>query len=95
MFWSHYRLPRPRQKGAHFLSDLVVAYASPPHTSGFTLQILDLTHIWSGSGADVIELNDIPAQAAAVYVHEIASFAAAEVSTHAPELLTAVAEAGT
>ena len=31
-----------RQKGVHFLSDLVVACAFPPDSSGFTLQILDI-----------------------------------------------------
>ena len=30
---------------AHFLSDLVVACAFPPHTSGFALQILELTRL--------------------------------------------------
>ena len=44
-----------RQKGAHFSSALVVAYAFPPHTSGFTLENLDLTHVWSGGDSDVVE----------------------------------------
>ena len=57
-----------RQKEVHFLSGLAVAYAVPPHTSEFTLQIPDLTHIWSGSNSHVIELDDILALAAAVYM---------------------------
>ena len=60
----------PTGKGAPacFLSDLVVAYALPPHTNGFSLQVLDLTHIWSASDSDAIDLDDILASAAAVYV---------------------------
>ena len=37
-------------------------------TCGFTLQILDLTHIWSGNDSDVVEPEDILALAAAVYM---------------------------
>ena len=48
-----------RHRCAFFLSDLVVAHAFPPHTSGFALQILDLSHIWSASDSDVIEPDDI------------------------------------
>ena len=57
-----------RQKGAQYLSDLDVACAVPPDTSGFTLQIFDLTRIWSDNDSDVIELDDILALAAAVYM---------------------------
>ena len=57
--------------------DLAVAYAFPPHSHEFTLQVLELTHIWSGSDSDVTELDDILAVAAAVYnVHQTASFTA-------------------
>ena len=58
-----------KQKGAHFLSDdLVLAHVCPPQTCGFTLQFLDLPHIWSGNDSDVIEPEDILALAAAVYM---------------------------
>ena len=41
----------------------------PPHAGGFSLQVLDLTHIWSDSDSDAIdELDDIHALAAAVCV---------------------------
>ena len=71
------------------LSDLVVAYAFPPHTSGlFTLQILNLPHIWSGTDSGVIEPDDILALAAAVYM-----FSPQQRHPRTlPELLTAVAE---
>ena len=36
-----------RQKGVRLLLDLVVTCAFPVHTCEFTLQILDLTHVWS------------------------------------------------
>ena len=68
-----------RQDGAQFLTDLVVAYTFPPHASGCALQILDLTHVWSGSDSDVIGPDDIFALAADVYMF----ITAAEVSTHA------------
>ena len=56
------------KRRARFLSDLAVAYAFPPHTGGFTLQVLDLTHTWSDRGDDVIDLKDILALTAAVYM---------------------------
>ena len=57
-----------RQKEAHFLTDLVVAYTFPPHISGFVLPIFDLTQVWSGSDSEVIEPDDILALAAAVFM---------------------------
>ena len=82
-----------RQKGAHFLSDLVVAHALPPHISGFTLQILDLIHIWSGSDSDVLELDDILGLAAAVYVFIKRNLSSLQRYPRTlSELLTAVAE---
>ena len=57
-----------RHKEVYFLSDLAVAFAFTPHTGEFTLHFLDQTHIWSGSGSDVIEFDDILALAAAVYM---------------------------
>ena len=75
------------------MSDLVVAYAFPPHTSGFTIQILDLTHIWSGSDSDVIEHDDILALAAAVYmIIKLHLSPQQRYPRTLPELLTAVAE---
>ena len=67
---SHYRLLPAlqlanRQRGARFLSDLVVASPFPPHTSEFSLQVHDLTHFWSHSDSVVVELDDILALAAA------------------------------
>ena len=65
----------------------------PPHTSGFTLQILDLAHIWSDSDADVIELDDILAVAAAVYMFiKMNLLPLQRYPSTLPELLTAVAE---
>ena len=66
------------------MSDLVVAHALPPHTSAFALEILDLTHLWSGSDSDVIEPDDILALAADVHVFIKLHLTAAEVSTHTP-----------
>ena len=70
---SHYRLLPAlqlanRQRCARFLSDLVVASPFPPHTSEFSLQVHDLTHVWSHSDSVVVELDDILALAAAVHV---------------------------
>ena len=47
------------------LTDLVVAAALPPHTCGFTPQLLDPAHTWSERGDNDIDLNDILALAAA------------------------------
>ena len=65
------------------MSELAVAYAFPPHTREFTLQIVDLTHIWSGGVSDVIEPDDILASAAAVHMFIKQPLTAAEVPTHA------------
>ena len=46
------------------MPDLAVALSFPPHT----LQVLDVTHIWSGSGSDVMRPDDILALAASVYM---------------------------
>ena len=56
-----------RQEGAHVLFDLVAASALPPHTTGFALQILDVTHVWSGRDSGVIEYDDILALTAAIF----------------------------
>ena len=57
-----------RQRSAHFLSDLAVSSAFHPHSSEFSLQVLDLTHVWSHSDSDVIELDDILASAVYMFI---------------------------
>ena len=100
IFWSQTLRPRAgglaqplpsvsqlanRQKGAHFLSDLLLAHAFPHHTI-----ILHLTHIWSCGESDVIEHDDILALATAVYSSNYVSPQHRYPRT-LPELLTAVA----
>ena len=80
-----------RQRGARFLSDLVVTFALLPHTSEFSLQLLDLTRVYSDS--DVIDLDDILALIAAVYVFIKLNLSPQQRYPRTlPELLAAVAE---
>ena len=84
-----------RQKCAHVLTDLVAATVLPRHTRGFALQLLDLAHTWSVRDDNDIDLNDILALAAAVYMFiENGSRVgpSATISSHTsrhPDLLTA------
>ena len=57
-----------RRKNARLLTDLIAVIALPPHTNGFAHLVLDLAHTWSDRGDDVIDLNDILALTAAVYM---------------------------
>ena len=57
-----------RRKNARLLTDLVAVFALPPHTSGLALQILDLAYTWSDSDAGDIDLSNILALTAAVYM---------------------------
>ena len=57
-----------RRKSALLLTDLVAAFALPPLTGGFTLQVLDMAHTWSDRSDNDIDLNDILALVAAVYM---------------------------
>ena len=52
-----------RRQSARLLTDLV---ALPPHTGGFTLELLDLAHIWSVRGDNDIDLSDILALTSSV-----------------------------
>ena len=81
-----------KRKSSRLLSDLVAVF--PPHTSGFALQVLDLTHSWSDRNADVIDLNNILALTAAVYMFTELnpSLPQQRYTRTLPELLTAVAE---
>ena len=58
-----------RQKGIQLLLDLAVTCAFPAPTSGFALQILDLTHVWANRDTGIIGSDDLLAFAAAVYMH--------------------------
>ena len=58
-----------RQNGVQLLLDLTVTCAFRAHTSGFALQIFDLTHLWSNRGSGLIDSDDLLAQAAAVYMY--------------------------
>ena len=57
-----------RRKSARLGTGLVAAVALPPNTGGFTLQVLDLAHVWSDRGDSDIDLSDILALAAAVHI---------------------------
>ena len=75
------------------MTDLVVTFALPPHTSEFSLQVLDLKHVWSHRDSDVIELDDILALIAAVYVFIKLNISPQQRYPRTlPELLAAVAE---
>ena len=57
-----------RRKRARLGTGLVAAVALPPHIGGFTLQVLELAHVWSDRGDSDIDLSDILALAAAVHM---------------------------
>ena len=58
-----------RQEGVRLLLDFGGTFAFPVHTSEFSLQILDLTHVWSNKGAGIIDFDDLLALAAADYMY--------------------------
>ena len=81
-----------QKRRVHFLLDLAVANAFPPHAGEFALQVFDLTHIWSRSDSDVIAPDDIHALTAAVYMFTKLHLSPQERDPRTlPELLTAVA----
>ena len=83
---------KPTEDRRHSYLDLAVACAFPPHASGFTLQVLDLAHIWSDSDTDVIDLDDTLALSAAVHMFIKLNLLPGQRYLHTlPELLTAVA----
>ena len=57
-----------RRKCVRFSTDLVAASALPHHTGGFTLQLWDLAHTWSDRDDNDIDMSDILAWEAAVYM---------------------------
>ena len=82
-----------RARGTRFFSDLVVTSAFRPHTSKFSLQVLDLTHVWSHSDSNVSEHDDILALTAAIYVFIKLNLSPQQRYPRTlPELLTAFAE---
>ena len=58
-----------RQKRLHLLVNLAVTYAFPAHTSEFSFQILDVTHVWSNRDSGVVDSDDLLALDAAVYMY--------------------------
>ena len=56
------------QKCAHLLRDLAATVDLPPHSSLFSLQLLDLAHRWSEREDNDIDIFDVLPLAAVVYI---------------------------